>query len=61
MIKSSLIKFTTSLNIYIAGLRRPQERRNAVKALLVTYVTSIAFVSEVFPASLIDICSKASW
>ena len=35
MIKSSLIKFTTSLNIYIAGLKRPQERGNAVTALLV--------------------------
>ena len=35
LIKSSLIKFTTSLNIYIAGLKRPQERRNAVKAMLV--------------------------
>ena len=35
LIKSSLIKFTTSLNIYIAGLKRPQERGNAVTALLV--------------------------
>ena len=35
MIKSSLIKFTTSLNIYIAGLKRPQERGNALTALLV--------------------------
>ena len=35
LIKSSLIKFTTSLNIYIAELKRPQERGNAVTALLV--------------------------